>query len=136
MRFIGLILLLLFSLPLSATTILVHSSVPIESLTQAQLRSIFTMRQTQWPDGSPIKVFTLPDSDPLHQHFSRKLLHLFPYQLNMIWDRLSFSGTGTRPKLVDDELMMLQQLRMTPGSIGYGSRAVKDQSVKELRIEY
>lgn len=135
MRFIAIILLLV-SLPLSAAKVLVHNSVPLDSLTQSQLRSIFTMRQTQWPDGSPIIVYTLAETDPLHQLFSRKQLHLFPYQLNMIWDRLSFSGTAARPTLVDDQTIMLQQLKLTPGSIGYSSYADKDDRIKELRIEY
>lgn len=135
MRLLSLMLLLV-SLPLSATKVVVHNSVPLEVLTQSQLRSIFTMRQTQWPDGSPIKVYVLPEADSQHQLFSRQQLHLFPYQLNMIWDRLSFSGTGARPTVVADEYMMLEQLKITPGSIGYSSYLDSDTRVKELGIEY
>ncbi|WNO59491.1 hypothetical protein [Rheinheimera sp. MMS21-TC3] len=135
MRLLGL-LLLLISLPLSATKVVVHNSVPLDALTQSQLRSIFTMRQTQWPDGSPIKVYILPEAAPQHQLFSRQQLYLFPYQLSMIWDRLSFSGTGARPTVVADESMMLEQLKITPGSIGYSSFLDTDVRVKELSIEY
>ena len=129
-------LCLILSLPLSAAEVLVNQSVPLQALTQAQLRSIFTMRQTQWPDGSPIQVFVLPDSSAVHQRFSREQLHLFPYQLNTIWDRLIFSGTGARPVVVENESIMLQQLSSTAGSIGYVERITDNPSVKELRIDY
>lgn len=135
MRLICLLLLLFTALPLSASKVLVNSSVSLDSLTQAQLRSIFTLRQTQWPDGSPIKVYVLPETAAQHQKFSREQLYLFPYQLNLMWDRLSFSGAAARPSQVADEQAMLKQLKLIPGSIGYSSYTDKDDRVKELHIE-
>ncbi len=119
----------------AASTVVVNNSVPLDKLTQAQLRSIFTMRQIQWPDGSPIYVVVLPDNSPEHQRFSREQLRLFPYQLANIWDRQSFSGTASRPQLAADQAHMLQLLRTTPGSIGYVEQYQADPAVKELRIE-
>jgi ABC-type phosphate transport system substrate-binding protein len=127
---------LLFSWTLSATSVVVNQSVPLQSLTQAQLRNIFTLRQTQWPDGSAITVLVLPDTSVLHQRFSREQLKLFPYQLNHIWDKHSFSGTGSRPRQVDNAAAMLQQLRQTPGAIGYVGQLGAELGVKEMRIEY
>ena len=119
----------------AASTVVVNNSVALDKLTQAQLRSIFTMRQIQWPDGSPIYVVVLPDNSPEHQRFSREQLRLFPYQLANIWDRQSFSGTASRPQLAADQAHMLQLLRTTPGSIGYVELYQADPAVKEVRIE-
>ncbi|WP_156420334.1 hypothetical protein [Rheinheimera sp. EpRS3] len=119
----------------AASTVVVNNSVALDKLTQAQLRSIFTMRQIQWPDGSPIYVVVLPDNSPEHQRFSREQLRLFPYQLANIWDRQSFSGTASRPQLAADQAHMLQLLRTTPGSIGYVEQYQADPAVKEVRIE-
>ena len=119
----------------AASTVVVNNSVALDKLTQAQLRSIFTMRQIQWPDGSPIYVVVLPDNSPEHQRFSREQLRLFPYQLANIWDRQSFSGTASRPQLAEDQAHMLQLLRTTPGSIGYVEQYQADPAVKEVRIE-
>ena len=101
MKWLG---LLAWLLPcwLSAATVVVHKDVAVDTLSQAQLRGIFTMRQIQWPDGSPVYVLVMPDDNLLHQQFSREQLRLFPYQLTNIWDKLSFSGTGSRPRLVAD----------------------------------
>lgn len=132
----GLLLAMLIVLfPLSAATVLVHDSVPLDSLSQAQLRNIFTLRQTQWPDGTAVRVIVLPDSASSHQRFSREQLRLFPYQLNMIWDKHSFSGTGNRPLQVPDANAMLQQLRTVPGAIGYLEQFDADPTIKEVRIE-
>jgi ABC-type phosphate transport system substrate-binding protein len=135
MKWLSLLCLLFATLAQSAS-ILVHQNVSIESLSQAQLRSIFTLRQTQWPDGSAITVIVMPDSAVLHQRFSREKLKLFPYQLNSIWDKHSFSGTGTRPVQAEDVAAMLQLLRTTPGAIGYVDHFTTQFGIKEVRIDY
>ncbi|WP_215398390.1 hypothetical protein [Rheinheimera oceanensis] len=119
----------------AASTVVVNNSVALDKLTSAQLRSIFTMRQIQWPDGSPIYVVVLPDNSAEHQRFSREQLRLFPYQLTNIWDRQSFSGTASRPWQAKDQAHMMELLRTTPGSIGYVEQYQADPAVKEVRIE-
>lgn len=119
----------------TATSVVVNQSVPLESLSLAQLRNIFTLRQTQWPDGSAITVVVLADTAPLHQRFSREQLKLFPYQLNHIWDKHSFSGTGSPPLQVENAGEMLRQLRQIPGAIGYLGQLGTEPGVKEVRID-
>lgn len=128
-------LLLCLLCPVSATTVVVNTSVPVDSLSQTQLRNIFSLRQTQWPDGSAIRVLVLPDGSDTHQQFSRKQLRLFPYQLNTIWDKHSFSGTGRRPQQVESAAAMLEALSATPGAIGYLQQLTPVMGIKEVHIE-
>ncbi|GAB60652.1 hypothetical protein [Rheinheimera nanhaiensis] len=121
---------------LGATVVLVHPSVPVDSLTPSQLRNIFTLRQTQWPDGSAIRVLVLPEQAELHQRFSRRQLRLFPYQLSTLWDKHAFSGTGNRPQQVADSSAMLELLSVTPGAIGYAESGVLHPPLKEIRLEH
>lgn len=130
-----LLLCLALLFPLEAATVVAHSSVPLDVISQSQLRNIFTLRQTQWPDGSPVKVIVLADNSPLHQRFCREQLRLFPYQLNSIWDKRSFSGTGRRPQQVENVAAMLALLRAEPGAIGYVEQFSAEQAIKEVRIE-
>lgn len=88
-------------------------------LSRADLREIFFGRQTQWPDGSSLRVFVLPDKHPVHIRFSKEILGIYPYQLRSAWDRMVFSGTGTPPVAVDSLEEMQMQLQKTPGAIGY-----------------
>jgi hypothetical protein len=85
------------------------------------LRAAFTMRLREWPDGTPVRVFVLPDQNPLHEKFCREQLAVYPYALRRIWDRLVFTGTGFAPQTVRSEQEMLDRVAQTPGAIGYRS---------------
>jgi hypothetical protein len=83
------------------------------------LRSIFTMRLRQWPDGTPVRVFVLPDRDEATALFCREQLGTYPYVMRSTWDRLVFTGTGLAPTVVGSEREMRERVRLTPGAIGY-----------------
>lgn len=99
--------------------VVAHPSIRTKSLSVNSLRAIFGMHLKTWPDGTTIKVFVLPDDNPLHQRFAKEKLHVFPYQLRLTWDRLVFSGTGLAPNNVSSSDEMLTKIVSTPGSIGY-----------------
>lgn len=108
---------------------------PQPILSQSMLCAIFGMRLKKWEDGLPIKVFVLPDENPLHITFSKKVLGVFPYQLRSAWDRLVFSGTGEEPIKVQSEQQMRAIVGSTSGAIGYLSREMIDDSVQVLPLE-
>lgn len=64
-----LILLLLVSGMAQAVEIIAHRGVPEQALTLAGARAMFGMRQTQWSDGQPVRVFVLPDRHSTHVAF-------------------------------------------------------------------
>ncbi|HAO33537.1 MAG TPA: hypothetical protein DCQ84_11380 [Candidatus Competibacteraceae bacterium] len=104
-------------------------------LSQNALSAIFGMRLRKWEDGSPIKVFVLPDDNLLHVEFSKYILHVFPYQLRAAWDRLVFSGTGEEPVKVMSEQQMRDLVGSTPGAIGYLRGSMIDDTVKAIAFE-
>jgi len=61
-----------------------YSNPPLEP---EQLRATFSVRQTKWPDGTPLRVFVLPDRHALHIRFTKEVLGGYPYQLRSTWDR-------------------------------------------------
>lgn len=91
------------------------------TLDRATVRAIFSARVREWPDGAPVRVFVLPDSDPLHVEFCRERLGTFPYVLRASWDRLVYTGTGIAPEVVPNEKEMRRRVAMTRGAIGYVS---------------
>lgn len=115
--------------------VVTHDSRVPSALTPEVLRAAFTMRLREWPDGTPIRVFVLPDNDPVHQEFCRELLGTYPYVLRGIWNRLVFTGTGFEPAVVRSEAEMLERVKHTQGAIGYLSRdgAVKDPQPVRVR---
>ena len=86
------------------------------------LRAIFTMRLRAWPNGPPVRVFVLPDSNPLSDQFYREQLGMYSYVLRAAWDRMVFTGTGLAPTIVHSEEEMRERVRLTPGAIGYISK--------------
>jgi ABC-type phosphate transport system substrate-binding protein len=99
--------------------IIANQSVEVDSLDQDQIRRIFTMYQTNWPNSQPIVVFVLANQHASHQLFSREALGLFPYQLERIWNKLIYSGLGEGPIRLQNETEMLTKVQQQPGAIGY-----------------
>lgn len=137
------LILLILNVPFTASAsqaiefveVVVHPAVSVRHLSRNSLRAIFGMRLRVWQDGSPIRVFVLPDNAPLHNNFAKEKLNIFPYQLRLAWDRLIFSGTGQAPFLVNSEEEMHLRVSRTPGAIGYLKRVNIDDSIQILHVE-
>jgi ABC-type phosphate transport system substrate-binding protein len=114
--------------------VIVSPSLASTKLDRSLLRAVFTMRVRQWPDGSPIRVFVLPDTDPLSDQFYRERLGMYSYVLRRAWDRMVFTGTGFAPTVVQTEREMIERVRSTPGAIGYvGKRELSESDARLLR---
>ncbi|WP_022947542.1 hypothetical protein [Methylohalobius crimeensis] len=102
------------------------------NLSSESIREIFFMRQRSWSDGTPIKVFVLPDDNPVHRRFAKEVLGVYPYQLRAAWDRLVYSGTGQTPIQVESIQEMATRLDATSGAIGYviQQRALREKNNK------
>jgi len=118
-----------------AVEIIAHKGVPPNALSLAAARSIFGMRQVKWPDGTPIRVFVLPDPHPTHGALCKERLNLFPYQLRQSRDRLVYSGIAQAPSEVFSEEELMNRVAATPGAIGYVRKARANDPVKILRID-
>lgn len=102
-----------------AAEVIVSPSLQDIALDRSLLRAVFTMRLREWPDGSPVRVFVLPDDNPLSDRFYRQRLGMYSYVLRRAWDRMVFTGTGLAPTVVQSEREMRELVRTTPGAIGY-----------------
>jgi len=117
-----------------AVDVIVSPSLISTKFDRSLLRAVFTMRLRQWPDGSPIRVFVLPDHDPLSDQFYRERLGMYSYVLRRAWDRMVFTGTGLAPTVVQSEREMIERVRSTPGAIGYvGKRELSESDGQLLR---
>lgn len=118
-----------------AVDVIVHPSVHETKLTTSQLRRIYTMRQIQWADGLRITAFVLPRQHRLHQIFAKDRLQMFPYQLDRIWNKLTYSGLGVAPITVNSPEELLNAIRNTPGAIGYIESITDVEAVNVIEIE-
>lgn len=105
-------------------------------MTQSTVRAMFAMRLRQWPDdGSAVIVFVLGPSDPTHVAFCKRILDVFPYQLQRAWDRLVYSGTGQAPIELNSMDEMKRRVAATPGAIGYITTDRINERVNPLHVQ-
>lgn len=119
---LSLLMLLSVAAPAQETPmveVIVSPTLATVTLDRSLLRALFTMRVRQWPDGSPVRVFVLPDDNPLSDRFYREQLGMYSYVLRNAWDRMVFTGTGLAPTVVRSENEMRELVRTTPGAIGF-----------------
>lgn len=108
--------------------VLIHNpQLQGENFSTSSLVRIYAMQKRVWSDNTPVKVFILPKDSPLHKEFVNTYLRMQPYQLDRLWNRLVFSGTGTRPEEVTSLDEMLEKVKTTPGAIGYIDSAILDR---------
>ncbi|GHF00791.1 hypothetical protein [Thalassotalea profundi] len=122
------------SLSVQAVEVITHPSVKVNSLTTSQLRRIYSMRQIKWENGTPIVVFVLPSEFKQHQDFCKQTLKIFPYQLDLIWNKLTFSGLGVAPTIVNTSTELLLAVKSTPGAIGYIENVTKEEEINVITI--
>ncbi len=118
-----------------AVDVVSHSSVKERKLTTSQLRHIFTMRRTQWDDGQRITVFVLPRHHALHLRFSKERLEMFPYQLDRIWNKLTYSGLGVAPIIAVSPEELIKAVRSTPGAIGYTEMLKDEKGLYVIKVK-
>jgi ABC-type phosphate transport system substrate-binding protein len=123
-----------FSPVVTATEIVVNKTVPTADYSTEDIRAIFAMQKRIWPNNRQIKVYTLSDSNPLHKDFVKNNLNMFPHQIRRIWDRMTYSGTGTVPIELDSEQEMIDKIANTPDSIGYLNSKIDNENIHSFKI--
>lgn len=111
-----------------------HPSVKLASLSRESLWAMFGMHHQRWPDGQRVKVFVLENKHALHRRFATDLLGTYPYQLERVWQRLVYSGTGRAPHVCKTEEEMKRKVSTTPGAIGYLRRSAMEGGLHVIDI--
>ena len=118
----------------TAQELIVHKDSGVEQLTRNEARLYLTMRLRNWPNGTLVQLFVLPDNDALHLRFVKSILGLYPYQLRRAWDRQLFSGTGQAPVTVSSVEEMLERVALTPGALGYVETSVMTRDIRTIEV--
>ena len=109
--------------------LILHPSAPTQTLTNTEARMVFSARKQHWDDGTKIKVFVLETDTELHQAFCRQILKMFPYQLERIWNQITYSGQGDSPVIVGSQQALIEAVYSTPGAVGYAS----EEQIEQVR---
>jgi ABC-type phosphate transport system substrate-binding protein len=93
-------------------------------ITRKQARSLFTLKQSKWINGSSVQVISLNSTNKYHKQFVEQELNLFPYQVKRLWARQVFSSSAKKPIFSEDFESLIEHVARTKDAIGY---ITKDQ---------
>lgn len=54
---------------------------------------------------------------------------MFPYQLERIWNQITYSGQGDSPVIVGSQQALIEAVYDTPGAVGYAS----EEQIEQVR---
>ena len=114
--------------------VICHPNLKNEDLSNQLLLRIYAMQKRVWSDNTPVRVYTFSNDNKVHKDFVNTFLRMQPYQLDRLWHRLVFSGTGKPPEVVASIKEMMDVVRTQPGSIGYIDSRYLDESDKSLMV--
>ena len=136
-KYIAVFCLLVVSISAKAEfLVVVNPSVEVDSLSSQELAQIYALQVKNWQSSQLIKAYTFPSKHPDYKAFSLTVLRTQPHQLNRLWNRVLFTGTGNPPSKVSSSEDMLKMVRTNLGAIGYVKKHISLDlnGVKVLRV--
>ena len=112
-----------------------HPSVPVTSLSRAELSAVFLKKTSKWPDGTPI-VPVEPDHDSsLRLAFCRTVHDKTVAMIDSYWQKQVFSGRSSPPLTKASDAEVIAYVRGARGAVGYVSSGADLAGLKEIRVE-
>jgi ABC-type phosphate transport system substrate-binding protein len=137
---IGLVcaMLLAVTLPavaLDGVVVIANEAVPLDSLSAAALKDIYTGRTTYWPDGQSIGIVLQADEMGGETDAAlNEVSGMDASQFRTFWQRMVFSGRGQQPRKADDAASLVAFVASTRGAIAIVPSNVTLKGVKIIEV--
>lgn len=132
--FFGLLCSATSSAPADPAVIIIgNRSLPFDTLSHAELVSIFLHKKTIWEGEDDINVAILKEGEA-HERFLWTYFRKTPGQYKHYWRKMVFSGKGRTPITFRAEKDLMAHVALTKGAVGYVSSAVTLSGVKVIKI--
>ncbi len=117
---------------LDGAFVIANPSVPVENLSAAALKDIYTGKTKYWDGGVTIILVVLPDKtgDALQQACG-----MDASAFKVFWQRNAFSGRGQEPKKTATTAELLQLVASTKGAIAIAPADTALDGVKKVEIK-
>jgi hypothetical protein len=109
--------------------VVVAESSPLQELSLADLRRIFTSEPFSDPSGTRLVPLNHPPRTPDRAGFDRVVLGMEPDAVAKFWLDRRIRGQPGAPRTVDSLGILLKVVAKLPGAIGY----VRPQYLREVR---
>jgi len=128
------LLIAIFNPIFGQVAIIAHPDVPVDSLSKNNLLDLYTGDLRKWDNNQPIIAYDLKPKLDIRNEFFR-LLGKTSSRMKSIWLKKMLAGEGDPPAALDSETSILQKIAKTPGAIGFVSRNIVNNSVKEIVLK-
>ena len=122
--------------PSGPLAIVVNRANPVDNVTLAELRRVFTFETQKWPSGRKITVVLREKGQPERTEAIQLLCGMSEAQYNrhVLYER--FRGSvRSDPRSIESAGAMLRFVFNAPGAIGYVRADLVDDTTKVLRID-
>ena len=114
--------------------VVVNAANPVKTLTQKDVVDIFMGRTRAFAGGEFAQALDLPRDSATRAAFYIALTGMSAAQVNSYWSRLMFSGQTMPPQQLSGEPAMQEQVRRSPGAIGYLSAEPADKNLHVVLV--
>lgn len=122
---------LVFVTPADADVAVIVHPANQQSLSDTDIKNLFSGKQKSFPDGKPAIVLSLPEGDSNLSAFNNKVLGKTDSQMKAYWSKVMFTGKGTPPKEVTPS-EMLKLVAENPNTIGIADAASVSSAVRVI----
>ena len=131
----GAVIALIVALPAMAgeVKIVANPSVTADSISVAELRSVFLLQRRTLRDGSPVEP-VLQKRGATHEAFLRQYLNRDSEEIHIYYQGLVFTGKGSMPKQLDSDTDVIAYVARSRGAIGYVNGASPTDGVRVLVV--
>jgi ABC-type phosphate transport system substrate-binding protein len=116
--------------PAETIVVIANKAVNLSKISRDELRPIFQTKKDTWPDGTPVRVFNLPESSSVRQAFDGAVLGLDPDRAARYWVDRRIRGGERPPQTAPSASAMIKVVSNTAGGLGYVDAAALDATVK------
>lgn len=113
--------------------VIANHSVRADTITLAELRSVFLEERRSLSDGSHVEPVLTRDGSA-HEAFLKEYLGKTDDALQNYYRTLVFTGTGLMPKILHSDLEVISYVSKTRGAIGYVDGGAEVGDLKVLTI--
>lgn len=122
--------------PKQSLAIVVNRDNPVESLSMAELRSVFLGERSHWPNGRRITLVMMEPGQPEREEVVRDVCHMSDSDLRRRYLQGLLTGEVlVSPKTLASPVGVRKFVFNVPGAIGYLRPEDVDDSVKVIRID-
>jgi hypothetical protein len=107
----------LLAIPSYAEVAVIVNPSNQQTISEADIKNLFSGKQKSFPDGSAAIILSLPSGDSQLTVFHTKALGKTDAQMKAYWSKVMFTGKGTPPKEVSTD-EMLKLVAANPSTIG------------------